>query len=110
MIDIETARQIALSLPGTEEYDHFGRPAFKIIGKRTFATIWPAERRLMVKLSLIDQSVFNSFDPAVFYPVPNKWGLKGATFIELSKVRLDMLQDAITTAWQTVSAKTSESK
>jgi hypothetical protein len=30
MVDIETARQIALSLPGTEEYSHFGRPAFKI--------------------------------------------------------------------------------
>jgi hypothetical protein len=108
MIAIETARQIALSLPGTEEYDHFGRPAFKIKGKTTFSTIWIAEQRVMVKLSLIDQSVFNSFDPAVFYPVPNKWGLQGATLIELSKVRLDMLTDAITTAWQTASAKNSK--
>ncbi|MDB5143167.1 MAG: MmcQ/YjbR family DNA-binding protein [Mucilaginibacter sp.] len=105
MIDMETARQIALSLPDTEEYDHFGRPAFKIKGKRTFATLWPAEKRMMVKLSLIDQSVFQSFDTTVFYPVPNKWGLKGATFVELSKVRLDMLQDAITTAWETALKK-----
>ncbi|HTD99136.1 MAG TPA: MmcQ/YjbR family DNA-binding protein [Mucilaginibacter sp.] len=110
MIDIETARQIALSLPGTEEYDHFGRPAFKITGKRTFATLWPPEHRMMVKLSLIDQSVFHSFDPTIFYPVPNKWGLQGATFVELSKVRLDMLTDAITTAWQTAQIKTSKSK
>jgi hypothetical protein len=109
MISIETARQIALSLPGTEEYDHFGRPAFKIIGKRTFATLWPVEQRMIVKLSLIDQSVFHSFDPTIFYAVPNKWGLKGATFVELSKVRLDMLTDAITTAWQTASVKTSKS-
>jgi hypothetical protein len=105
MTDMETARQIALSLPDTEEYDHFGRPAFKIKGKRTFATLWPAEKRMMVKLSLIDQSVFQSFDTTVFYPVPNKWGLKGATFVELSKVRLDMLQDAITTAWETALKK-----
>jgi hypothetical protein len=105
MINIETARQIALSLPDTEEYDHFGRPAFKIRGKRTFATLWPAEQRIMVKLSLIDQSVFNSFDPTIFYPVPNKWGLKGATLIELSKVRSDMLTDAITTAWETALKK-----
>ncbi len=109
MISLETARQIALSLPDTEEYDHFGRPAFKIKGKRTFATLWPVEQRMMVKLSLIDQSVFNTFDPAIFYPVPNKWGLKGATFVELTKVRLDMLTDAITTAWQTASVKTSKS-
>lgn len=105
MIDIETARKIALSLPDTEEYDHFGRPAFKISGKRTFATLWPAELRIMVKLSLIDQSVFNSFDSTIFYPVPNKWGLKGATFIELSKVRSDMLTDAISTAWETALKK-----
>lgn len=105
MAHIETARQIALSLPDTEEYNHFGRPAFKIKGKRTFATLWPAENRMMVQLSLIDQSVFHSFDATVFYPVPNKWGAKGATFIELSKVRLDMLQDAITTAWETALKK-----
>ena len=105
MPDLETARQFALSLPNTEEYDHFGRPAFRIKGKRTFATLWPVENRMMVKLSLIDQSVFHSFDPAIFYPVPNKWGLKGATFVELSKVRLDMLQDVITTAWETAKNK-----
>lgn len=105
MVDIETARQIALALPDVEEYDHFGRPAFKRTGKRTFATLWPAENRMMVKLSLVDQSVFHSFDPSVFYPLPNKWGLKGATFVELSKVRPDMLDDAIATAWETASLK-----
>ena len=105
MIGLQAARKIALSLPDVEEYDHFGRPAFKIRGKRTFATLWPAENRMMVKLSLVDQSVFHSFDAVVFYPVPNKWGLKGATFVELSKVRPDMLHDAITTAWESASLK-----
>lgn len=109
MTDIETARQLALSLPDTEEYDHFGRPAFKIKGKRTFASLWPSEQRMMVQLSLVDQSVFNSFDPAVFYPIPNKWGLKGATFIDLQKVRPDMLQDAVHTAWQNALVKPSKS-
>ena len=109
MVTLETARQIALSMPEAEEFDHFGRPAFRIKKKKVFATLWPVENRMMVKLSPIDQSVFNAFDPAVFYPVPNKWGLNGATFVELSKVRLDMLQDAITTAWETVSVKTSKS-
>lgn len=103
MMDIEIARQIALSFPDVEEYDHFGRPAFKRKGKRTFATLWPSENRMMVKLSLIDQSVFNSFDASIFYPVPNKWGPKGATLIELSKVRPNMLGDAIKAAWETAS-------
>ena len=98
MVDIETARQIALSLPGTTEYDHFGKPAFKV--KRIFSTLWIPERRMMVSLSQVDQSVFHSFDPTIFYPVPNKWGLKGATFVELDKVREDMLRDALTLAWE----------
>jgi len=98
MVDIETARQIALSLSGTTEQDHFGKPAFK--AKRIFSTLWIPERRMMVSLSPVDQSVFNSFDPTIFYPVPNKWGLKGATFVCLDKVREDMLRDALTLAWE----------
>lgn len=109
MVTLETARLIALSMPEAEEFDHFSRPAFRIKKKKVFATLWPVENRMMVKLSPIDQSVFNAFDPAIFYPVPNKWGLNGATFVELSKVRLDMLNDAITTAWKTASIKTSKS-
>jgi len=105
MADLETARQIALSQPDAEEFDHFGRPAFRIKKKRVFATLWPNENRMMVKLTPIDQSVFHSFDPTIFYPVPNKWGLGGATFIELAKVRRDMLEDAIHTAWERANSK-----
>jgi len=64
--------------------------------------LWKQQRRIMVLLSLNDQSVFNAFDPTVFYPVPNKWGQKGATFIELDKVRKDMLEDALMLAWEKV--------
>jgi len=105
MIDLETARQIALSQPDAEEFDHFGRPAFRIRKKRVFATLWPNENRMMVKLTPVDQSVFNSFDPTIFYPVPNKWGLGGATLVELAKVRRDMLEDAVHTAWETAYGK-----
>jgi hypothetical protein len=104
MVDIETARQIALTLPGTEEKDHFGMPSFRVNNK-IFSTIWVKDNKMMVKLSLIDQSVFHSFDPTVFYPVPNKWGLAGATFVNLVTVRKDMLADALTLAWEGVTSK-----
>jgi hypothetical protein len=104
MVDLETARQIALSFSGSEEKDHFGMPSFRVKNK-IFATLWVKHNRMMVKLSPIDQSVFNSFDPTIFYPVPNKWGLKGATFVELAKVRKDMLEDALSIAWEAVVAK-----
>jgi hypothetical protein len=63
------------------------------------------EQLMMVKLSPIDQSVFHSFDPAIFYPVPNKWGLKGATVVELTKVPPEMLEDALNTAYQLIVRK-----
>jgi hypothetical protein len=53
-------------------------------------------------LTLIDQSVFCSFDKTVIYPVPGAWGLQGATTVNLKKVRLSMLKDAVTTAYCTV--------
>ena len=99
MVTIETARQMALSFNGTFEQDHFGKPSFRT-DKRIFATLWLKENRMMVKLSPIDQSVFNAFDPAVFFPVPNKWGLNGATFVDLTQVRPDMLNDALNVAYE----------
>lgn len=110
MANLEQARQLARTQPDSEEFDHFGRPAFRIKKKRVFATLWPAENRMMVKLTPIDQSVFHSFDPSIFYPVPNKWGLDGATFVELSKVRDDMLEDVIRTAWETANQTTVKTK
>lgn len=109
MITIDTVRQFVLSLPGTEEYDHFGKPAFRA-NKRTFSTFWLPEQRVMVKLSLIDQSVFCAFDAAVVYPVPNKWGLHGYTLFELSNVPQEMLEDALTTAWQAAVEKRIKNK
>ena len=56
-------------------------------------------KRVMVKLSITEQSVFCSFDKTVIYPVPGGWGRKGATYIELGKVKKSMLKDALTVAY-----------
>lgn len=59
----------------------------------------------MLKLSLTDQSVFCAFDQTVFFPVPGGWGRKGATFVDLGKVRKDMLKDALDQAYKGVAPK-----
>lgn len=103
MVDIETFRKLALSFPGTEEQPHFHLASFRVKNK-IFATFWQKENRAMLKLSLISQSVFCSYDKSVFFPVPGKWGIKGATFVDLKKVRKDIFKDALRTAYNEVAA------
>lgn len=105
MISLASARQLALSLPETEEKSHFERPDFRIKNK-VFATLHIDKNIMVVKLSLIDQSVFCAFDTTVIYPVPGGWGRQGWTMINLKKVKKSMLADALATAWKTVAPAT----
>ena len=98
MIDIATARKLALSFDGAVELPHFELTSFRI-NKKIFATLDIKKRRVCLLLSLIDQSVFCEFDQSIIYPVPNNWGKKGATYVELYKVRKDIFRDALTTAY-----------
>ena len=100
MTSIEQARKVALSLPETEEKPHFHLTSFRIKNK-IFATIHADKNYVMVKLSAIDQSVFCAYNKEVIFPVPGGWGKKGATFIDLKKVKKSMLLDALSTAWKT---------
>ena len=104
MVDIETVRKLALSFPEAVEQDHWGRPSFRV-KKRIFATLWPVEKRAVLKLSQIDQSIFADYYPKIFYPIPNALGKQGWTFVELKKVRKDMFSDALNLAWKEVAPK-----
>src|ERR1041384_2460831 len=104
MIELAAVRKLALSFPGAEELPHFHLVSFRLYNK-IFATLWVKEDRAMLKLSLVDQSAFCSIDGEAFRPVPGGWGARGATFVELGKVRKDMLKDAITTAYRRVASK-----
>ena len=96
---------MALSFPDAEEQPHFHLRSFRV-KKKIFATLWEKENRAMLKLSLVDQSVFCGFENgSVFFPVPGGWGKKGDTFVDLGKVRKDMLKDALTTAYNELAKK-----
>jgi hypothetical protein len=101
MISIEQARKAALSLPDAEEKPHFHLTSFRVKNK-IFATIHADKNYMMVKLSPVDQSVFCSYNKDVIFPVPGGWGRKGATFVNLKKVKKAMFLDALTTAWKTI--------
>ena len=98
MVTIERLRSIALSFPETTEEPHFEKTSFRVKNK-IFATFTNADNRACIKLSEIDQDVFTSFDKSIIYPVNNKWGKKGWTFIELDKIKVEMFIDALTIAY-----------
>ena len=105
MVDTKTFKEIALSFDGTEEKPHFDRTALKVTGRRIFATLHEDSETANIKLSIIDQSVYCSFDRAAVYPVPNKWGLQGWTTFELTKVPVELISDALLTAYNAVLEK-----
>ncbi len=104
MVDINAFRMLALSFADTAELPHFEKTSFRVKNK-IFATYWEKEDRAMLVLPIIEQSVFCSYDSTVFFPVPGAWGKKGATLVELKNVRKDMLNDAVTVAYNNIAQK-----
>lgn len=103
MIAYSALKEMALSLPDASEEPHFERQSFRI-KKKIFATYDEKKHLLCVMLSPIEQSVF-AYDPAIIYPVPNSWGKKGATYIELTKVKKSVVKDALKAAYDNVTKK-----
>ncbi|MFZ6012643.1 MAG: MmcQ/YjbR family DNA-binding protein [Bacteroidota bacterium] len=110
MVDINTFRELALSLPGTEEKPHFDRAAFKVINKRIFATLHEATLMANMVFSKADQRLYCSFDKKAVYPVPNKWGDQGWTTFELNKLPVELISDALLAAYQGVFKKKTAKK
>jgi hypothetical protein len=101
MISPATFRQLAVAFPDAEEQPHFHLASFRV-KKKIFATLWEKEHRAMLKLPLVEQSVFCAYDKDVFFPVPGAWGKKGATFVDLKRVPKNMLKDALSVAYNSL--------
>lgn len=97
MINLDSLRTLALSFPETTEEPHFEKISFRVKGK-IFVTYDAKNNKACIKLSEIDQSTFSS-DKNVIYPIDNKWGKRGWTFIEMNQVHPNLFADAITTAY-----------
>jgi hypothetical protein len=98
-------RQIALSLPATEERAHMNHPDFRVAGK-IFATLgYPDKSCGMVKLSPEDQHYFAKDYPGVFIPVKGAWGRRGATSVHLKTAKKPTLRKALEAAWRNTAPK-----
>lgn len=102
MITEEAFVNMVLSFPGAEQKPHFERQAFKVIGKRIFATYLPKNNTANVFLSVKEQAVFCEMDKNNIYAVPNKWGDKGATTFDLNHVTKELIMEALLSAYNSV--------
>ena len=104
MVSLNEFRKLALEFPGSEEQPHFHLASFRF-KKKIFATLWEKENKAMLKLPVTDQSVFCTYDNTVFYPVNGTWGKQGATFVDLAKVKKNILKEALKIAYNNLSLK-----
>jgi len=105
MVSIDNFRKIILSLNDIEESAHFEKTSFRI-NKKIVATLDVKAKRVVVKLSEIEQAVFSAFDKGIIFPANGTWGKQGWTVIELDKVKKEVLKDALQTSYNNVAPKT----
>ena len=99
MITPEDVKAIALSFEGVAEKPHFHRIAFTV-NKKIFATLTAQEEILNLMFDVQTQFIFCPPGSDVIYPVPNKWGLKGATTINLKKANKKLVKSALEEAYK----------
>lgn len=99
MINEQTVRQLALALPYVDEHIHWERPAFRI-NKKIFATIWPFQQRVVIKLSLAEQARLISLDSITYSAVDGKWGQRGYTIAQYDNLTSEECHWLLRQSWQ----------
>jgi hypothetical protein len=102
MITGEQFMELALSFSGAAQKPHFERIGFSVTGKRMFATYLAKNNTANIFLTPQEQTIFCEMDTENIYPVPNKWGEKGATTFDLNKVPKEFVLEALLSAYNDV--------
>jgi hypothetical protein len=103
-MDAQTAREMALDMPGTAEKEHFGRPSYSV-KKKIYMTLWLDDHRAVMKLSPEQQRAFHEEHPDAFAAVPNKWGQHGWTNVFMDHCNERLFRFAMDLAWRNVAPK-----
>jgi hypothetical protein len=109
-VEMKEADLLALirSMPGCEQSSHFGTMDFRVRNK-IFCT-HPKPDDLNLKLTREQQLLLLEAEPAIFRPIPNKWGLNGWTTASVSKLDEVTALSALKMAWGNVAPKSLREK
>ena len=97
-------RRIVLGLAGVVEASHMSHPDFRAANGRIFATLNEDETRGMAALTPDQQADLMARAPEMFIPAAGAWGRGGATMIDLKNAEAEIVGEAVTLAWQRISA------
>ena len=103
-VQVETARDLILALPGITEGRSYGLPSF-MLGGRFFARFRDDDTVLVLQLgSITDREVLMQLDPLARF-FTEHYRNYPAVLIRLAKVQRPMLEDALQVAWEEVSTQ-----
>lgn len=100
---VNEVREIALSLPGTEEVAHLGKPSFRINNK-IFTVIQNDMKTITVKITKEERDIYTNTDPRTFM-IPNSFSNMNYMHINLETASKDEVIDLIRSAWGIVAPK-----
>ncbi|MEP7195484.1 MAG: MmcQ/YjbR family DNA-binding protein [Saprospiraceae bacterium] len=93
-----------LSFPEVVSLAHFEKISFRT-KKKIFATLDKKNNLVCVKLSEIDQNIFHAMNAKAIYPVPNKWGKSGWTYVDISNLERKVVYRVVRTAYNLIQTK-----
>src|SRR5688500_6446777 len=97
-------RRIALAFDGAVEASHMNHPDFRAANGKIFATLNEDQTRGMAALTPEQQAELIARAPEVFVPAAGAWGRGGSTMIVLANANEEIVGEALTLAWKSVSA------
>ncbi|TJY43847.1 MmcQ/YjbR family DNA-binding protein [Cohnella pontilimi] len=103
MMKISEVRKIALSLPKTEEVQHWGKPSFRINNK-IFTVIQDDMKTVTVKTTKEEREIYTRMDPST-YTIPEAFSNLNYMNINLETANEDEVKELIRIAWKNVAPK-----
>src|SRR6478752_6568508 len=94
----ETARELALALPGAEESTSYGTPAFKVRGK-LFVRLHQSGESLVVGIDENDRALRMKADPETYF-ITDHYLAYPWMLVRLSLVQEDDLRELLEDSWR----------
>ena len=103
MPSFETARAIALALPGVTEQPSYSTPGFKL-GTKFLARLHQDGKSLVIKIGFDEREMLMAADPESFYITDHYKGYP-AMLVGLASVPVETLRRLLEQSWRQIASK-----